>query len=1031
VEKQTKTNKNILFAVAIKKIPVHLSARVGYLLCTLFIAVLFFYFHAAPVHATGGLNELNYQGRLLNAQGAIVPDGLYNMEFKIYSGGTGCVSGGSSPCGGTLLWTEDWTTSTAQVTVKNGYFSVSLGANNPFGTSINWNTSTLWLSVNIGGTGSTPSWDGEMTPFQLLTSSPYAMNSGELGGLASSSFGQLSANQTWTGSNVFEPTSSTSAVQVLQSTTNATVLDVDTVNGQLGVGTATPSATLDVYNGNEQLDYGGIKFNELSAPSAPTVAVNATSGNLNSTYYYTVAFVSANGQTAYGTVSSAVSPASQQVNLTNIPTGTSGVVTARKIYRTKAGGSTAGPFYLVATIADDTTTSYTDNIADASLGAAASDINTSEGAGQLQIAGITMLQADPASGNLALGTTYANNSTGIDDVALGAGALNDNTTGDYNFALGANALYGNQGGSSDVAIGVSALGNVVSSGSGNVAIGQYAAANLGGTVDNSNTVIGYDSGTNLTTNNANNLIIGANIAGPSGGASNYLNIGNVLFGSTSTGSAYFENSTNSTSAFQIENSSAQPIFLVDTTTNNLVKNPGFETGTTGWACTGTCTGGLIQNTTKSNVYAGQASLEIVLGAASSGANTSTFTTSTPAGSYELSFYASASASLSGLTASLGTGTCTLNATTVSASGFERYYCSVTTTSASPTITITVSTASGTLYLDSVQLTSGSSLTPYQIGNIQLRGIVDSPAVFDSVSNSQTALQVTTSSGSSLLTVDTLDGYVTIGSSTPNTNTALLLLDNYSTGGSNPTGVVGAMYYNSGNETFQCDEGQRGWQSCLGIPKPNTRRWAYIIDPGGTATTFGAVGDIATLTTTGTVAGTAATTTAPAMVSQPTSTTSGAVSDVVGNIQYNSSSYPDFQTYIKTGSAITSTRIWSGLTSTTPATMGASATPTAYYAAFRYDTSASDTKFECVYNNNGTATAVASSITVAASTGYKLEVIVGPSTLDFKINGSDVCGSPISFTMTANELLGYINSITTLSTTAVTLSTAWIYIDSNF
>ena len=39
-------------------------------------------------------------------------------------------------------------------------------------------------------------------------------------------------------------------------------------------------------------------------------------------------------------------------------------VIARKIYRTKAGGST---YWLLATIADNTTTTYTDTAADASL----------------------------------------------------------------------------------------------------------------------------------------------------------------------------------------------------------------------------------------------------------------------------------------------------------------------------------------------------------------------------------------------------------------------------------------------------------------------------------------------------------------------------------------------------------------------------------------------------------------------------------------------------------------------------------------
>lgn len=141
--------------------------------------------------AATGINErFMYQARLLNSQGATVPDGTYNMEFKIYQDGDGCISGGSSPCGGTLKWTET-RTSTNRVTVKNGYFSVELGSVTAFGTSVNWNQDTLWLSINIGGTGGSPSWDGEMLSFRRLGATPYALNAKQLGGLDWSKFVQV------------------------------------------------------------------------------------------------------------------------------------------------------------------------------------------------------------------------------------------------------------------------------------------------------------------------------------------------------------------------------------------------------------------------------------------------------------------------------------------------------------------------------------------------------------------------------------------------------------------------------------------------------------------------------------------------------------------------------------------------------------------------------------------------------------------------------------------------------------------------
>lgn len=85
-----------------------------------------------------------------------------------------------------------------------------------------------------------------------------------------------------------------------------------------------------------------------------------------------VTFVTGSGETNSGTNSTPLDviggspPVGSIVNLTAIPLGPVGT-TARKIYRTVAGNT--GAFKLVATIADNTTTTYADNVADSSLGA--------------------------------------------------------------------------------------------------------------------------------------------------------------------------------------------------------------------------------------------------------------------------------------------------------------------------------------------------------------------------------------------------------------------------------------------------------------------------------------------------------------------------------------------------------------------------------------------------------------------------------------------------------------------------------------
>ncbi len=219
-------------------------------LCLVFSTLL----SVAPLaHATTGINtQINYQARLLNTAGATVPDGTYNIEFKIYSGGTGCVGGGTSPCGGTAQWTEDWLNNNTQgVTVTNGYFSVLLGAGSDSValSTLNFNQTPLWLSINIGNTNGTCasfslcSGDGEMLPFTQFAAAPYALNAGQLGGLASSSFAQLTA------ANIFQPTTNITPVTIMQTSgasPTADIFDVQTANGTNILQATGPSANNSV-----------------------------------------------------------------------------------------------------------------------------------------------------------------------------------------------------------------------------------------------------------------------------------------------------------------------------------------------------------------------------------------------------------------------------------------------------------------------------------------------------------------------------------------------------------------------------------------------------------------------------------------------------------------------------------------------------------------------------------------------------------------------------------------------------------------
>ena len=113
-------------------------------------------------------------------------------------------------------------------------------------------------------------------------------------------------------------------------------------------------------------------------PAAITAALaGAGAGNVTAgAHRYLATFVTADGETSAGDISAIVTVADAAVNgkvaLTAIPLGGS-AVTQRKLYRTVASGST---YLLLATIANNTATTYTDNIADGSLGAAVPTANT-------------------------------------------------------------------------------------------------------------------------------------------------------------------------------------------------------------------------------------------------------------------------------------------------------------------------------------------------------------------------------------------------------------------------------------------------------------------------------------------------------------------------------------------------------------------------------------------------------------------------------------------------------------------------------
>lgn len=196
-------------------------------------------------------STLNFQARLLGSSGALVADGSYSIQFKLYD----AVTGGANE------WTE-----TQTVTVKNGYFSSYLGTVTPFGGSIDW-SQEKWLTMNVNG-------DGEMTPRIKLTAVPYALRSGQADSLTIT-------GGTITGDNLLQK--APGAVQGLSSA-NAGLRFNQTGAGGLiqlqgdGLDIFTISKTGDLSTaGNAVILGGGLTLG--SATQAGSIVLNDGNGN--------------------------------------------------------------------------------------------------------------------------------------------------------------------------------------------------------------------------------------------------------------------------------------------------------------------------------------------------------------------------------------------------------------------------------------------------------------------------------------------------------------------------------------------------------------------------------------------------------------------------------------------------------------------------------------------------------------------------------------------------------------------------------
>ena len=438
-------------------------------------------------------------------------------------------------------------------------------------------TSTLAVSSSdtafiINQTGA-----GKLVDFQVSGSSIFSVNNA---GLASTTDLRVSRNATVDGLLSVTGSGTSSIFDKLSIGGGLTVTGVSTFFNELTApiftATSTSLASTFPYASSTALTVSGTGYFPGSGiwNSSGNVGIGTTSPNqqLEITKNFGLASTTYNGGNPYGIIYKNDSPFIHNFNYGN--NGTVTTLGYNTFIGENAGNLTMGSSATVSTQSSYNTAvgyyslfSNTTGRNNTALGSEALRYNTTGSYNTAQGDG-SLLSNTTGSYNTAIGlSALYTNTTGDYNTANGANALAYNTTGSNNTALGLQALYRNTTGNYNTAIGRDALRyNTLASST--IAVGYYAGrgtadySNKGGvylgyqsgysaqTGSDYNTLLGYNSGYNITTGARNlmmgyevgttttlgsdNILIGSVLA-RSATDSNFLNIGNAIYGDLLTG----------------------------------------------------------------------------------------------------------------------------------------------------------------------------------------------------------------------------------------------------------------------------------------------------------------------------------------------------------------------------------------------------------------------------------------------------------------------------------------------------------------
>jgi len=817
------------------------------------MATVALFCNAMPTFAlTTAPQKINFQGRLSDAGGNVVANGLYNMKFALYSAASG----------GTLKWSETRET-TNRVQVTGGLFTVKLGDVAAFTDPTIFSGGALYFEITLANpatatcsTASCQTWESPMNRSELATSA-YAFNAELLDGLDSTAFAaatgstgyiqnqgaiQQAAAGFWMSGT---GRADTALHAPLIDTATATTLSLGTTNAI----SISLNKDVTVAAGRSLTLAGGAYGTRPGSPGEGALYYDTDTDKLLS---YANAKWQADRTDAIYVAASNSSQADKDIAdyVGNGDTAAAGDGDQIQINDALIAAAGKQVVLLAGTYTADATILVPNNTTLAGVGVSTliqlADIDVSdnliENTDQVTGTGVVIRDLN-LDGQKALNTVGTQ--TGIRLVYMGSGigttavrgALVENVnvvsfsgTGIYLTYSNSNVIRGNTVKSTNAGIVLSAASyNTISDNSVHDSnangIHLQSSSNNNNVTDNQvHAPVG--NGINVQSTSNYNAVTGNQITSATAYGIYSTTVGNAISGNSISASGigiilFTGSSDNSVTGNSVKNSTDDGIYVYNSVRNTVSGNTILNTTDDGIVIDSES----HNNTVNSNTIDTTSGAGIVvIGIAGDEPTNNTVTgnsiinTGSSNWNYgiELGYAHKNTIANNRITDDSCSVTC--YAISIRVTSATNYITNNTFNSTPGTSTID-NLATSTIYSDQPLAENGANIT-------------------SRLSNSVAAFQIQNAAGSSLFTVDSTNSRLYVGAVAGDTTGTVLVLGNKTDAG-NPTGVDGAMYYNSDSKSFECYKNGL-WGDCNFASLRS--EWVFQEDFAGGLTTTGNVGD---------------------------------------------------------------------------------------------------------------------------------------------------------------------------------------------